>query len=114
MTPFSNLWVLPAGVGDEYVLRTPIHDRLAECFAQAREEFDFVLVDTAPIMAVTDSLIICQYVDCVLLSVLREVSRVPMVKAAIDRLHSFQARILGAVVANVRSSPSYSNYPYVK
>jgi hypothetical protein len=47
---------------------------------------------------VADSLVISQHVDAVIFSILRDVSRLPMVYAAYLRLESLGVRILGTVV----------------
>ena len=44
-------------------------------FARLKEQYDFVIVDSSPILPVTDGLIIAQQADAVLMSVLTDVSR---------------------------------------
>ncbi len=88
-------------VGESLIRATPlpqplVHDRrplrrsgLAVALAEwaqliARftlaEQFDFIVVDTAPVLPVPDSLMIAQQVDAVIFSILRDVSRVPDVQ----------------------------------
>jgi len=50
------------------------------------------------VLAATDSLLIGQRVDAVILSVLREVSQMPKVYAAAQRLTALNIRVLGAVI----------------
>jgi capsular exopolysaccharide synthesis family protein len=97
-TPLANLWVIPAGRGDLAALQALAQDGARPIFAQARQGFDFTVVDSCPVLPVADALLIAPEVDGVLFAVLREVSRLPKVYAAYHRLAALGARILGAVV----------------
>jgi Mrp family chromosome partitioning ATPase len=79
-----------------------------------KEQFDFVIVDSAPVLPVADSLLLGKLVDGVLLSILRDVSRTPMVLSAQERLRMTGARILGAVVNGISSSTYSARYSYRK
>ena len=46
-----------------------------------REEFDFIIIDSHPVLPATDSLLIGQQVDAVILSVLREVSQMRVMRS---------------------------------
>ena len=63
-------------------------------------------------LPVADTLLIGQHVDAALFSILREVSRVPKVYAACERLAGLGVRILGAVVAGARLETHGSDYYY--
>ena len=71
-----------------------IIDRLAE-------DFDYVIIDSPPILPVTDSVILSRYVDGVVLVVKGGNTPRKVVQDARDRLRSVGARILGAVVNDV-------------
>ncbi|SRR6266545_901055 len=63
-----------------------------------------------PILPVADGLQIGQQVDAVILSVLRGVSQVPMVRAAHQRLAELNIRVLGAVVNGADMKSVYSSW----
>ena len=71
-----------------------------------------MIIDSAPVLPVVDSLLLSQYTDTVLLSVLCEVSRIPTVQQAHDRLSNLGVRILGAVVAGAALATYGSGYAY--
>ena len=73
---------MPAGQWDREVLQALARDGLEGIFEKLREEFDFIVIDSHPVLAATDSLLIGQHVDAVILSVLRDVSQTPRVYAA--------------------------------
>jgi hypothetical protein len=63
---------------------------------------------------VTDALLVAQETDGVLVSVLRDVSRLPRVHAACGRLAFLGVRVLGAVVTGAAPADLYgAAYRYV-
>ncbi len=104
-THLDGLSLMPAGGTDLRAIQALSQEPLRALMARLREEYDYVVVDSAPVLPVVDSLLIGQHVDGVVLSVLRGVSHVPMVQAAYARLAELNIRVLGAVLngADVRS-----------
>ena len=76
-------------------------------FRSVRDRYDFVVVDASPILPAIDTRIVARHVDGVVLSMLRDVSERPKVKAACDVLNSFGARVLGAVVIGASADLYY-------
>jgi len=112
-SPVEHLCVIPAGRSDPATIELIARDRLRDLLSAARERFEFVVIDSAPILLVTDSLIISQHVDAVIFSILREVSQLPAVYAAQESLSSLGVRVLGAVVSGASpSSYMRRSYPY--
>lgn len=97
-TALDGLSFMAAGQWDREVLHALARDGVEGIFEKLQEEFDFVVIDSHPVLAATDSLLIGQCVDAVILSVLREVSQMPRVYAASQRLTTLGIRVLGAVV----------------
>ncbi len=97
-TTQDGLSFMAAGQWDREVLQALARDGLEGIFEKLREEFDFLVIDSHPVLPATDSLLIGQRADAVILSVLREVSQMPRVYAASQRLSTLGIRVLGAVV----------------
>jgi capsular exopolysaccharide synthesis family protein len=97
-TPVANLSLLSAGLCDRRAVDVLAQDNLGDVFDQLKEEYDFVVVDVCPVLPVADALLVGQHADAVVFSVLRNVSRLPAVYAAQQRLTSLDIRLLGAVV----------------
>jgi capsular exopolysaccharide synthesis family protein len=102
-TPAANLWMIPAGQFDEQALQmlTLTKEGFSALLERLKTQFDFIVVDSSPVLPVVDSLVIGQNVDVVVFSLLRDVSRIPSVYAAYQRLATLDIRILGAVVNGV-------------
>jgi capsular exopolysaccharide synthesis family protein len=94
----DNLSILPAGQWDREVLASLARDGLEGVLEKLRDEYDFILIDSHPILSATDSLLLAQRVDGVLLAVLRGFSQMPRVYAAAQRLTSLGVKVLGAVM----------------
>jgi len=98
-TPLDNLSLLASGACDHQALQALAQEGvLRNVFDELKEQYDFLIVDVSPILPVADALLIGEHADAVLLSVLRNVSRLPAVHAAQQRLTSLGIRVLGAVV----------------
>lgn len=110
--PLPGLSIMSAGMNDDRSIQALSQPILAELFASFREKYDFVVVDTAPILPIADSQMICQQADGAIFSILRHVSRLPQIYAAHERLAALRIRVIGAVV-NGSDGPLYgSTYPY--
>ena len=112
-TAVPNLWVIPAGRCSARVVAAIAQGRPLEAlFNRLRGQFDFILVDSCPVLPVADALLVGQHVDGVVFSLLQEVSQVPQVQVASDRLAQLDVPLLGAVVNGVRPGPGYHAYGY--
>jgi capsular exopolysaccharide synthesis family protein len=107
-TSLPGLSVLPAGQWNLTARQALAGHRWTAVKAELEREFDFVVVDSGPVLLVSDSLLMARDADGVLLSVLVEVSRVNSVEETRDRLRTVGANVLGVVVNGVvtRSYPS--------
>ena len=110
-TPQDGLSVLAAGQWDREVMQALARDGLEGVFERLREEFDFLVIDSHPVLSATDSLLIGQQVDAVILSVLRDVSQTPRVYAASQKLAALGVRVLGAVVNGADPDEVFASAP---
>jgi capsular exopolysaccharide synthesis family protein len=112
-TPIAGLTVMAAGQGDSQAIQVLAQQKVSDIFNQLRQQFDFIVIDSSPVLPVPDALLLGQQADAVILSVLRDVSRLPQVYAAYQRLSMVGIRILGAVVNGTREEVyGGSGYPY--
>jgi capsular exopolysaccharide synthesis family protein len=97
-TAVDDLHVIAAGRYDQAAIRILAQGGLGTIFGRLKEQFDFVILDSSPLLPVADGLMIAQQADAVLFSVLRDVSRKTKVFAAFQQLSKLGVPILGAVV----------------
>jgi capsular exopolysaccharide synthesis family protein len=91
--------------------------RLVEAIAELRTKFKFIVIDSPPILAATDAVILSVQADGVLLVVRSGKTAKEAFTRTRDLLNSVKCRILGVVLNAVDSSSpdyyySYRYYPY--
>jgi capsular exopolysaccharide synthesis family protein len=111
-TALSRLWVMTAGHMDNHALQALAQDNVRALMERLKGQYEFIVVDSCPVLPVADSLLLGQHVDAVLLSILREVSRAPAVHAAQQRLDSLGIRSLGAVFVGADQEMGAGSYKY--
>jgi succinoglycan biosynthesis transport protein ExoP len=99
-TDTESLSVVTAGAWNRQVLPALANGSIAPIMDQLRARFDFVIVDSSPLLPTVDTRLLCQHVDAVLLSVLRDVSEAEKVLAAQEMLDSFGVAHVDAVVTS--------------
>jgi polysaccharide biosynthesis transport protein len=113
----NNLSVLTTGPVPPSPADLLSSHRMQEAIAEARRRFKFVVIDSPPIMAATDAVILSAQTDGVLLVVRSgETPREAFTRSR-DLLAAVKSRLLGVVLNAVDSSApdyyySYRYYPY--
>jgi capsular exopolysaccharide synthesis family protein len=112
-TQFSGLQILPCG----YVPPNPTEllgsASLREILAALRTHYDWVLIDTPPILAMADTSVLCPLMDGLAIVIGAETSSRPAVARAIDQIRSVNGRLMGVILNKVnfeRNSYYYGQY----
>lgn len=112
LTPIENLYLMTCGKQPDNpseLLSSPEFGNLLELL---RERFDFVILDTPPLLAVTDPSAVAAWVDGTILALrLRRGVRIASMRAK-EMLNGVNARILGVVVNNVEKKSSFAKRSY--
>jgi capsular exopolysaccharide synthesis family protein len=96
--PVPGLVILAAGRSDRQAIQALAREEIRQLFERLRGEYDFIVVDSCPVLPVADSLLVSQHVDAVVMSVRPSVSQAASVLAAHERLQALGVRMLGTVV----------------
>ncbi len=97
-TKVPNLVVVPAGqtpANPAELLGNPKMDLL---LAMARDHFDAIVLDSPPVLAVTDATVLANKVSGVVLVVRSDQTHKKAAEDALDQLRLLRARVLGVVV----------------
>jgi capsular exopolysaccharide synthesis family protein len=119
---------------DEALLPVPDHDRLSllpagpvppnpaellnstkarEIFTRLRDKYDLVLIDSPPVLPVTDAAILSQYADATVMLAAAGQTRRSDLHRAVEKLDQVGATILGTVLNKVtRQTGRYYGYTY--
>ena len=74
-TRTANLWLLPAGRCDLRSVQALSTSYLGTAIAALCVQFDYVVIDSGPVLKIADPLLIGQHVDAAIVSVLRDVEQ---------------------------------------
>ncbi|MCA9217462.1 MAG: polysaccharide biosynthesis tyrosine autokinase, partial [Planctomycetales bacterium] len=114
-TPAEGLWHMSAGYRDAQSDQHMASPELKNIIDELRSRFDMIIIDTGPALTSPDSMLVGQYADVAIISVRRDVSRLPKVAEAAERLRGVGVEIMGAVVngmnVDLRSSEMTSAAP---
>ena len=111
-TPVDNLYFMPSGVLPADAAGILNSRRMSELIQDVKQRFDLVLVDSPPILGVSDASVLASEVDLTMLVVQhRKLPRnmLMRVKSAVDNVGG---QVIGAVLNNVdvRSDSQYQYY----
>jgi succinoglycan biosynthesis transport protein ExoP len=106
----EGLSLVPAGLWDLRVPPALSGDRWRMLRERFEAAFDFIIVDSSPLLAVTDGLLMARHTDGVVLSVLWNVSELSALDEARERLESVGVNVLGVVVSGVCGAAYRSRY----
>ncbi len=109
-----NLSLLTCGNRPTSPARLLSGTNFAQLLSKVRSQYDLVIIDTPPIMAVDDPLTVAALSDAVLLCVRHSHSRLQRAANALSRLRGVGAAVLGVVVNGVseRNWPETVRKPY--
>jgi succinoglycan biosynthesis transport protein ExoP len=87
-------------------------DKMFEILTEVKKNADVVVVDTPPLMAVTDAAVLSRHVDGILLVIKPGVTKLGATKQTVDQLQRIGANILGVVFNDVELRRSRYSYYY--
>jgi capsular exopolysaccharide synthesis family protein len=107
---FEHLKVIPAGVRPPNPAELVGSKKMADLLKRFSAEYDYVLIDTPPILPVADALSLARSVDGVVLVVRGQDTQKHVASLAVHRLDQVGARIVGVILNNVDVRSDYYYY----
>jgi len=114
-TAVENLFLLGSGALPPNPAELVGSRKMHHLLSALREQYDYIFIDSPPVMPVSDALLLSQMVDGVVMVVGGQETPKKVVKEACARLSYARAKVLGTVLNKVdlqRSGYYYHNYYY--
>lgn len=111
-TSIEGLYALTGGVIPPNPSELLGSEQMKNVLQRAKEQYDYVLIDTPPVMPVTDALIVGRFVDGMILVIASAEIKVEMARDVKNQLVNAGANILGVVLNKVRSEHHGYGYWY--
>jgi succinoglycan biosynthesis transport protein ExoP len=112
-TEIPNLYFLSAGSVPPNPTELLNSAKMMDTMAQLKEHYEYIVIDSPPVLPVSDSLLLAKMTDGVV--IVADASATPrhQVKAACARLEYARAKILGIILNKIKvNGPDYHYYYY--
>jgi capsular exopolysaccharide synthesis family protein len=109
-TRLPNLRLLPRGAAEKHSTEFFFAADMEKFLTEAGKEFDYVILDTPPVMAADDAATLAPRVDGVIFVIRAEATSARVARASLDILHQRNAHVLGIVFNSVRSGSGDYHY----
>ena len=103
-TLYENLHFIPRGKGHSHASELLLNGKMKALLDFYRQFYDYIIIDTSPVMGTSDALSIGQLVDSVLFVVRYDVSNVKQVNYAIEKLQRANVKVEGIIFNDAKQS----------
>jgi capsular exopolysaccharide synthesis family protein len=111
-TDVENLYVIPAGKAVPNPSEILGSRRMRDLLTRLRDEFDVIVIDTPPVLAVSDAMLLAPQSDgCVCVCSAGD-TKLPAVDHALEALRDVGAPIAGIVINRFDARAAYGGYGY--
>jgi polysaccharide biosynthesis transport protein len=102
----EGMWVMLAGQCEQQAIASLAKESTEAVFRTLRADYEFVVIDTGPALAFADTMLMGSHADAAVMAILRDVSQIPKVYEARERLEAIGVQVLGGVVGGVSTNGS--------
>ena len=115
-TSIENVWLIPSGPSPPDPSELLNSKEMRLMIERQKNEMDIILIDTPPVLAVADSIIVSSFAEGVVLIVQAEKTAQDPFLKAIEELRRNKANILGVLFnqAKLKNSYYFNKYNYYK
>lgn len=112
-TMVPSLQVIPAGHPTARVSESFDEAKFAKLLEDVRGSYDFVFVDTAPVIPVIEPIMIAEHVDGIMLVASAGVTPIPLIRRMVGILEPVRSKIVGGILCNAAEGlPYFYDYAY--
>lgn len=106
----EHLHVLTAGQVRRDLYRIVAPQRIENLMREVKDRYRYIIIDTAPVLAASETMLFASAADGTLLCTMRDVSRQDHLQRCIRRLEVSGAKILGTVFSGIPVKQYYYRY----
>ena len=110
----NNLTVIPAGKVPRNPAELLASKKMQALLASFKTRFDYIIIDTPPVMPLTDACILGPIVDGIILVIQAGRTQRDIIQHAENRLHQAHAKTLGYIMTNIEYHLPHYLYRYVQ
>lgn len=111
-TYIDNLTLLPSGVIPPNPAEMLASNRMNQMLSELKEQFEMIIIDSPPVLAVTDAQILASKSDGVLCVLRAGKVKRQMAQKMLERLNYVGANILGVLLNKIQTKKSDAIYSY--
>jgi capsular exopolysaccharide synthesis family protein len=111
-TQIKNLDLISAGPIPPNPVELIASDRTADLFEELREKYDYIIIDSSPIGAVTDSFLLFGHADINLFTIRHNVSQKDAVKSNLKNIELKKITNLSVIINDVKLKKNAYGYAY--
>ena len=112
-TSIENLYVMPAGATVPNPAEVLSSQRMRGLITHTlRESFDYVIIDTPPVLAVTDALALAAAGDGVLLVCSAKETHWSSFDRSVEAIQEVEGKMLGVLINRFDQKAAYGSYGY--
>ena len=109
-TEVENLYLVPCGIVPPNPSELLGSEKMKEFIEYLKSNYDMLIFDTPPLVAVTDALILTNQVDGVLLVASAGKTEIDVIDKAREMIHRVGGNIIGVLLNNFDASATYGTY----
>jgi len=111
-TSIENIWIIPSGPHPPNPAELLNSKRMRDLLTKIKDRFDTIIIDTPPVLAVIDPVIVSSLADCTVFVVQAGKTTRRALAKAVDEVRKAKAEIIGVVFNEVKLGRQGRNAPY--
>ena len=101
-TAIDNFWLLPCGPHPPNPAELLNSTKMRDLMTHIKDRFDIILIDTPPVLAVIDPVIVCSFVDSTVLIVRTGKTVRKSISRTVMELSKAKAKVIGVIFNDMK------------
>jgi capsular exopolysaccharide synthesis family protein len=109
-TGIQNLWVMTSGGKVSNPRELLASQKMSEFIGEAKNKYDYIFIDTPPILITPDTITLSKVIDGIILVVRSNVTNKKAIQQSISALQLVKANLMGVILNDLPATGSYYSY----